>query len=37
MSNVTLFSQIIHKIDRSLFNSLVSEKQSDKGCKGFNS
>ena len=37
MSNVTLFSQIIHKIDRTLFNKLVVEKQTDKGCKGFNS
>ena len=37
MSNVTLFSQIIHKIDRTLFNKLVLEKQTDKGCKGFNS
>ena len=37
MSNVTLFSQIIHKIDRPLFNNLVAEKQTDKGCKGFNS
>ena len=36
MSNVTLFSQIIHKIDRTLFNNLVAEKQTDKGCKGFN-
>lgn len=37
MSNVTLFSQIIQKIDRPLFNHLVAEKQTDKGCKGFNS
>lgn len=37
MSNVTLFSQIIHKIDRPLFNTLVAEKQTDKCCKGFNS
>lgn len=37
MSNVTLFSQIIHKIDRTLFNKIVIEKQTDKGCKGFNS
>lgn len=37
MSNVTLFSQIIQKIDRPIFNRLVNEKQTDKGCKGFNS
>ncbi|UII25734.1 IS4 family transposase [Fulvivirga maritima] len=37
MSNITLFSQIIKKIDRSIFNKLVREKQADKGCKGFNS
>ena len=37
MSNVTLFSQIIQKIDRSLFNSLVKEKHTDKGNKGFDS
>lgn len=37
MSNVTLFSQIIQKIDRPLFNKLVADKQTDKGCKGFTS
>ncbi|WP_258102305.1 IS4 family transposase [Marinoscillum pacificum] len=37
MSNVTLFSQIIHKIDRPLFNNLVAKKQTDKSSKGFNS
>lgn len=37
MSNVTLFSQIIQKVDRPLFNRLVAEKQTDKGCKGFTS
>ena len=37
MSNVTLFSQIIQKIDRTIFNKLVSKKQTDKGCKGFTS
>lgn len=37
MSNITLFSQIIQKIDRSIFKNLVKEKQTDKGCKGFNS
>jgi hypothetical protein len=37
MSNITLFSQIIKKIDRSIFKKLVKEKQTDKGCKGFDS
>lgn len=37
MSNITLFSQIIKKIDRSIFKKLVEEKQTDKGCKGFDS
>ena len=37
MTNITLFSQIISKLDRSKFNKLVSEKQTDKHCKGFNS
>ena len=37
MSNITLFSQIVKKIDRPIFNKLVKEKQSDKGCKGFDS
>ena len=37
MSNVTLFCQIIQKIDRPLFNKLVTTKKTDKGCKGFNS
>lgn len=35
--NVTLFSQIIKKIDRSVFNKLVRKKKTDKGCKGFTS
>lgn len=35
--NVTLFSQIIKKVDRSLFNNLVRKRQTDKGCKGFDS
>ena len=30
MTNVTLFSQIISKLDRSKFNKLVKEKQTDK-------
>jgi hypothetical protein len=37
MTNITLFSQIISKLDRSKFNKLVVEKQSDKHQKGFNS
>jgi hypothetical protein len=37
MTNITLFSQIISKLDRSKFNNLVVEKQSDKHQKGFNS
>ena len=35
MTNVTLFSQIISKLDRSKFNKLVKEKQTDKHQKGF--
>lgn len=37
MSNITLFAQIIKKIDRSKFNKLVRDKQTDKANKGFNS
>lgn len=37
MSNITLFSQIIKKIERSIFKKLVEEKQTDKACKGFDS
>lgn len=37
MGNITLFSQIIKKIDRSIFKKLVEQKQTDKGCKGFDS
>jgi hypothetical protein len=37
MSNITLFSQIISKLDRRKFSALVEEKQSDKHNKGFNS
>lgn len=37
MTNITLFSQIIRKLDRLKFNKLVSEKQTDKHNKGFNS
>ena len=37
MSNITLFSQIISKLDRQKFSKLVKEKQSDKHQKGYNS
>lgn len=32
--NITLFAQILQRIDRNSFNSLVKEHQSDKHCKG---
>ena len=37
MSNITLFSQIISKIDRQKFSKLLKERQSDKHQKGYNS
>ncbi len=37
MVNVTLFSQIISKLDRSKFNRLIVEGNTDKHNKGFNS
>jgi len=37
MANVTLFSQIISKLDRNIFSKLVGEKQTDKHQKGYNS
>ena len=37
MANITLFSQIISKLDRSKFNKLVANKETDKHHKGFNS
>lgn len=37
MTNITLFSQIIKKLNRSSFNKLVKEKQTDKHSKGFDS
>ena len=37
MANITLFSQIISKLDRSKFNKIVSRKQTDKHNKGFSS
>lgn len=37
MANVTLFSQIISKLDRTIFAKLVESKQTDKHQKGYNS
>jgi len=37
MVNITLFSQIISKLDRGIFNKLVKQKQTDKHQKGFTS
>jgi Domain of unknown function (DUF4372) len=37
MSPITLFSQIISKLDREKFSKLVKDTQSDKACKDFNS
>ena len=37
MANLTLFSQIISKLDRTIFSKLVESKQSDKHHKGYNS
>lgn len=37
MTNITLFGQIIQKLDRSIFNKLVKEHKTDKHEKGFNS
>lgn len=37
MANVTLFSQIISKLDRHSFSKLVKDKQTDKHNKGYNS
>lgn len=37
MTNVTLFSQIISKLDRIKFSKLVKERQTDKHQKGYNS
>jgi len=37
MANITLFSQIIAKLDRSKFNKIVERKQTDKHNKGFSS
>jgi hypothetical protein len=37
MTNITLFAQIIKKLDKYKFNSLVKEKGTDKHCKGYDS
>ena len=37
MPNITLFSQIISKLDRIKFSKLVKEKETDKHQKGYNS
>jgi len=37
MTNVTLFSQIISKLDRNKFSKLVNEHQTDKHAKGYDS
>lgn len=37
MANITLFAQIISKLDRSKFSKLVKEKQTDKHQKGYTS
>ena len=37
MVNVTLFSQILHHLDRNLFTRVVKEYQTDKHSKGINS
>jgi hypothetical protein len=37
MTNVTLFSQIISKLDRNNFSKLVKERETDKYQKGYNS
>lgn len=37
MTKINLFAQIISKLDRSSFKSLVREKETDKQQKGYNS
>lgn len=37
MSNLSLFSQIVSKLDRSIFSTLVSKHNTDKYQKGYNS
>ncbi len=37
MANVTLFSQIVSKLDRSRFNKIVEERNTDKHQEGYDS
>ena len=37
MTNINLFSQIVSKLDKSIFKKLVEEKKTNKHQKGFNS
>ena len=37
MAKITLFGQIINKLDKKIFKSLVKDKATDKHCKGINS
>jgi hypothetical protein len=37
MANITLFGQIIQRLDRSLFKKLLKEQETDKHQKGFDS
>ncbi|MCW3787966.1 DUF4372 domain-containing protein [Plebeiibacterium sediminum] len=37
MSKINLFSQIISKLDRSSFKSIVKERETDKHQKGYSS
>ena len=37
MANLSLFSQIISKLDRNIFSKIVKEKNTDKHQKGFSS
>ena len=37
MTNISIFSQIISKLDRSKFNKIVSKRETDKHNKGYNS
>ncbi|MBS3946535.1 MAG: DUF4372 domain-containing protein, partial [Melioribacter sp.] len=37
MNNITLFSQILQQIDRSIFHKAVAQYQTDKHNKGINS
>jgi hypothetical protein len=37
MANLSLFSQIVSKLDRSIFSTLVSKHNTDKYQKGYNS